>query len=152
MQMIELRASGARRGLALGLLWGLAALLAMLAFQNASGVVTPVVMLGLAAAVLWAAERLRLATRGGLRLSAAGLETLDGELLVAMEDIVAVERGVFAFKPSNGFLLRLARPGARHWAPGLWWRQGRRLGVGGVTPAGPAKAIAEEIAMRIAAR
>jgi hypothetical protein len=63
-----------------------------------------------------------------------------------------VERGAFAFKPSNGFLVRLDKPLGRGWAPGLWWRLGRLLGVGGVTSASQSKAMAEILSLELARR
>ena len=64
----------------------------------------------------------------------------------------SVDRGLFAFKPSNGFVVVLSQGGWRGWAPGLWWRLGRRLGVGGVTSAAQAKAMAEILSIEIARR
>jgi len=45
------------------------------------------------------------------------------------------DRGVFAFKPSNGLL----RGPSEHWRrpsllPGYWWRIGRRVGIGALEP------------------
>jgi len=67
-------------------------------------------------------------------------------------DIERVDRGVFAFKPSNGFLVRTREPSARAWRPGLWWRFGRRIGVGGVTSANQTKAMSEILAAMLAER
>jgi hypothetical protein len=66
-----------------------------------------------------------------------------------MDGIRSVERGAFAFKPSHGFTLVMKEKQPRAWAPGLWWRLGRRVGVGGVTSAGQTKFMAEQIALRI---
>ena len=63
-----------------------------------------------------------------------------------------MDRGAFAFKPSNGFMLKLSRKGPFAWEPGIWWRIGRRVGVGGVTPGTPAKVMAEMIQERITRR
>ena len=63
-----------------------------------------------------------------------------------IEEVEALERGLFAFKPSNGFLIRTRAPKPRGWQPGLWWRVGRRIGIGGVTSAGQAKAMSEIMA------
>ena len=71
------------------------------------------------------------------------------EIRARMDEIDRVERGAFAFKPSNGFLVHLKKPGHRAWQPGLWWRMGRKLGIGGVTPAGQAKFMADMIALRL---
>ncbi len=38
------------------------------------------------------------------------------------------------------------------WRPGLWWRVGRRIGVGGMTPASQTKFMSEIIAAMIAQR
>ncbi len=54
-----------------------------------------------------------------------------------------VERGVFAFKPANGVVVSLRRRGSLRWVPGLWWRTGARVGIGGMTPKGQTKAFAD---------
>jgi hypothetical protein len=63
-----------------------------------------------------------------------------------------VDRGTFAFKPSNGFLLRTETRQPRLWQPGLYWRTGRRIGVGGITRAAESKALADLIAIKLAER
>lgn len=111
-------------------------------------------LLVMAAGVLWVAFRLWQATALRLVLTEDALveEAADGSrgrVLCRLDEIARVERGTFAFKPSNGFVIRLNAPATRVWAPGLWWRFGKRLGVGGVTPAGQGKAMADVIAARI---
>jgi hypothetical protein len=86
-----------------------------------------------------------------IELTETEIRTSNGEVLARMDEILAVDRGAFAFKPSNGFTLKLNTKKPRAWAPGLWWRFGRRVGVGGVTSAGQAKFMAEQIALRITA-
>jgi hypothetical protein len=66
--------------------------------------------------------------------------------------MVSVARGALAFKPSNGFPVTLRARGPFVWEPGLWWRIGRRVGVGGVTPGTPARFMAERMQERIARR
>ncbi len=75
-----------------------------------------------------------------------------GQLLATIDTITGVDRGVMAIKPSNGFLLYLDHKPGRAWVPGLWWRFGRFVGVGGSTQSAAAKFMAELIAMRVAAR
>lgn len=106
--------------------------------------------LGVGALVL--ANKLRQATLTSIILTDDGLVNSLGVELCKIDDITGIDRGTFAFKPSNGFLIRTRFPQSRVWAPGLWWRMGRRIGVGGVTPAGQGKFMAELIAMRIAER
>ncbi len=94
-------------------------------------------------AALWASDAMRRATCDRLELTSIELRTDKGVRLALVEDVRSVERGAFAFKPSNGFLARLKKPYPRAWSPGLWWRFGKFLGVGGVVPGGQARALAE---------
>jgi len=102
--------------------------------------------------VLWSAWAMHRATEGGLVLTATDLRTVSGRLVARVADIERVDRGLFAFKPSNGFVLRLSTPGPRAWAPGLWWRLGRRVGVGGVARAAETRAMADAIAVLLIER
>ncbi|MGB8624087.1 MAG: hypothetical protein WCD16_14855 [Paracoccaceae bacterium] len=103
-------------------------------------------------AVLWLAERMRRATALRVDLTRTGLFDSAGRELVRIEDIAGIERGTFAIKPSHGFVVRLKAAGPRAWAPGLWWRLGRRVGIGGVTPASQTKFMAEMLAGLLAER
>ncbi len=103
-------------------------------------------------ACLWITWRLWQATQRQVRLTGRGLFDSEGTLLARLEDIAKVDRSTFAFKPSNGFLVRLHRAGPRGWAPGLWWRLGRSLGLGGVTPGAQGRFMAEMLAGLIAER
>ncbi len=109
-------------------------------------------MVAMGLGALWMARRMWRATAASLVLTPDALLSSDGRVLAEMDDIVAVARGAFAFKPSNGFTLTLRRPGPFVWEPGLWWRVGRRVGVGGVTPGTPARFMAELMQERIAKR
>lgn len=102
--------------------------------------------------VLWQAERFRRSTRGSVVLTEEGLFTADGIALAPMDQITGVDRGVFAMKPSNGFVVRLKSAQGNGWAPGLWWRLGRRVGVGGVTAAAQTKFMAEILTAKLAER
>lgn len=142
--------SPARRWLALGMILGLGGLLVYLSLAAPpQGLFLRVFMLGIGIGALLLADRVRRATTRSIELTEAGLFDSDGATLCRFEDIAAVERGAFAFKPSNGFLVRLKTPAPRAWQPGLWWRYGRRLGIGGVTPASQAKFMADMIAMKL---
>ncbi len=95
-------------------------------------------------ASLFGAEKMRRATEARIELTRRVLRSSTGDVLANVENIRTVERGAFAFKPSNGFLVRLSKPeGAGAWQPGLWWRRGTFVGVGGVVPGGQSRAMAE---------
>lgn len=101
---------------------------------------------------LWLAETMRRATALFIELTRDGLRCSDGEVIARIDEIQAMDRGMFAFKPSNGFLMTTKAKAPARWQPGLWWRLGRRIGIGGVTPGHQSKAMAEIIAALIAER
>jgi hypothetical protein len=109
-------------------------------------------LLGFGAGLFWLAVRLWQATDRRIILTRGGLFDSDGTCIAPLADIADVDRGVFAFKPSGGFVLRLTTAPGRAWAPGLWWRLGRRLGVGGVTGNAQGRAMAEMIAIVLSDR
>ena len=142
--------SGMRRGFACAVLYGLGALLIYVAVVRPNGLWV-IFLIGLGIAVLLLADKLRHATRLTIELTDTEVRDTTGRVLAKMSDIVSVERGAFALKPSNGFTMVLREKAPRAWVPGMWWRMGRRVGVGGTTGAGPAKFMAEQIALRLAA-
>jgi len=142
-----------RRILAAGTLAFLGALLIALTLTQPPAGVLPKLALPLIAALcLYRAMKIWRATERALELHENGLFDQNGELLVAMDNIASVDRSLFAFKPANGFLIRTLEPVPRGWTPGLWWRFGRRLGIGGVTPPGAAKQMADIIAVLLQRR
>ena len=145
-----LQASALRRIFAYGAVFILGSMLILLAFVQPPAFGWQVFLVLLGAGALVIAERLRRATLLGLVLTQRDLRDTAGQLLTTFDNIKSVDRGAFAFKPSNGFVLRLHDSQTRVWAPGLWWRYSKRVGVGGVTAAGPAKYMAEQIALRLA--
>ncbi|MDO6589125.1 hypothetical protein DS901_04285 [Loktanella sp. D2R18] len=140
-----------RRIFAFGVLLGLGGLVIYTALVQPPSPVWLVFMLAFGVTMLWLAETMRRSTLWVIELTDTELRATNGFVLARMDEIVAVDRGAFAFKPSNGFTLKLKNQKPRAWAPGLWWRFGRRVGVGGVTSAGQAKFMAEQIALRITA-
>ena len=139
--------SGIRRSLGIG---GLAALGVILAYVAAAGRDASVSSLTLAVAAALAvllAYKMLVSTSKALELRTDGLYTSDGMLIASISNVRQVELGVFAFKPSNGFLIVLKQPMAGSWNPGLWWRFGRRVGIGGVTPRAEGKVMAEAMTL-----
>ncbi|MEM6576924.1 MAG: hypothetical protein AAF678_00405 [Pseudomonadota bacterium] len=141
------RAPAGRRILGVALMGGLGVLLVTVAITqppaNPAWLLFLIVLGGIA---LWLAEAMRRATSLSVELTREGLRCSDGERIALIEEIETLERGTFAFKPSNGFLMKLRTKGPSRWRPGLWWRVGARVGIGGVTAASQAKAMAEMIA------
>lgn len=90
--------------------------------------------------------------RGALVLTPDGLFDETGTEIVGMAEIAEVDRGAFAFKPSNGFGVKLIGQRRFAWRPGLWWAYGSRIGIGGLTSAAAGKAMADQLAIALSER
>ncbi|WP_299297658.1 hypothetical protein [uncultured Tateyamaria sp.] len=150
--LATITASPGRRILGIGSLWILSLLVIYVAIVQPPALGWQVFLFALGGVSIWIAEQMRRATAMSLELTMLELRDSGGTVLARTDDIQMIDRGMFAFKPSNGFLLRLNTPGPRTWRPGLWWRMGRRVGVGGMTPGHQAKFMAEMISAMIADR
>ena len=153
-EVARLTVSPARRVFGLGVMLALAGLVLWLGLAGVEGggfaVRGAMVLLGLG--VLAAAVRMQRATQRALILTETVLVDTAGVVLTRVDDIEGVDRGTFAFKPSNGFLLKTRTKGTRAWQPGLYWRFGRRIGVGGVAQAAQAKAMADALTVVLVER
>lgn len=151
--LARVQVSQGRRLMGVAMLVGLGAMLLYLSVvQPPTGPGWRAFLLVFGVLAMLLGVRMHASTALGLELTADVLRDSAGTILARLDEIEAIDRGIFAFKPSNGFLLRLSRPQPRRWAPGLWWRMGRRVGVGGVTPRHQTKFMAEVIQLRITAR
>ena len=145
-------ASKGRRLMACAVIYGLGVLVLYITFTQPPSLFLMVFMIVLGVGSLVLGETLRRVTAAKIIMTEDTISVSDGTILAQMADIISVDRGAFAFKPSNGFTLKLDTKQPRSWAPGLWWRLGRYVGVGGVVSAGQSKFMAEQIALRVAAR
>ena len=143
------QAAQGRRWCAYGVLFSLGALVIYTTLVQPPALMWMVFMFVFGVAMLWLAERLRRATMMVITLTETDLRDSAGTVLAELSQVRSVARGAFALKPSNGFTLVMKDKQPRAWAPGLWWRIGRRVGVGGVTSAGQTKFMAEQIALRV---
>lgn len=145
-------ASAARRWIGVAMLACVGLIVLYVAVATPPEPVWQVFLIIVGAAALWLAQRTYQSTAYRIELTETDLRSSNGQVLCRIEDVEGLDRGVFAFKPSNGFLLRTRTPGSRAWYPGLWWRMGRRIGIGGVTPGSQTKFMAEMISAMIAER
>ena len=150
--LMRLWAAPGRRLFALAVVFTLGALLIWLAFAQPPTLGWAVVLVAIGLVCLWAGERMRRVTLTGLELTEHAIRVTGGTEIVRIDEIRSVERGAFALKPSNGFVIVTHEKGPRAWAPGLYWRTGRRLGVGGVTAPRETRFMAEQIALMLASR
>lgn len=146
-----LAASPPRRWTGTVMLSLLGALLIYLAFSVPFSI-SQVALILCGIAVLLSASRLFAATSQVIELTKSELRVKDGVVLTELSNIAKVERGAFAFKPSNGFLVSTKQNGPRRWSPGLFWCFSKRIGIGGVTGAPQTKGMAETLALLVAER
>jgi hypothetical protein len=109
-------------------------------------------LIAMGALCLYWSWRVWTATGVALELTRTELRERGGRQLCLVDNIGRVDGGVFAFKPAAGFLIHLREPMGRFYAPGLWWRTGRRIAVGGVTSRAEGKAVSELLNVIIADR
>lgn len=143
--LAALGASAGRRVLGVGSVAGLGLTLLYLALVQSPSLGWQLFMVGFGAICVFLSERMWRATAQWLVLTRDGLRDNKGRMIAPVAQIRSVDRGVFAFKPSNGFRILLSEKAPAVWQPGLWWRVGRSVGVGGVTSGTPAKYMAEQI-------
>ena len=148
-----LRPSAPRRLFGLAIQVGMGAIVIYVALayppENA---LWQIALIGLGVVSLVMAQRGWHGSGIGIVLDADGLRQEDGQPIAALDNIAAVDRAIFSFKPSNGFLITLREPMARAWVPGMWWRIGRRVGIGGVTSGAETKIVADALALMVARR
>ena len=146
------KAAAGRRFLGIAMLSLLGLMMIYIAIAQSPALHWRLFLVAIGAASLWMADRMRRATASRIELTETELRDSDGPVIALIADIDGLDRGFFAFKPSNGFLMRTTSSQPNTWRPGLWWRMGRRIGIGGVTPASQTKFMSEIIAVMMAQR
>ncbi len=150
--LASVSASAPRRVMGVAMLTGLGGVSLYVAGQGSASIGWTGFLVGVGFSALWLALRQWQATRETIELTASGLRSTEGVAIADVQDMVRVERGFAMLKPSNGFVLVTKTAAPRIWRPGLWWRLGRRIGIGGVTPGAQGKNMAEILAALIAQR
>ncbi len=145
----------ARRGAAVGAMGMLGMILLYLAAAHPPrDLAWLVFLLAVGAGCLYLSWRMWVVTGVRLELTRQELREEGGRVLCSIEEIASVDRGFFAFKPASGFLIRLKEESTRGgvYAPGLWWRRGKTIMVGGVTSRAQSKSVADLITVLLVER
>ena len=138
--------SGPRRVFGIAMLAALGVMFIWVGFLTFKSNSVTAAVLGLLGIIsFWCASVVASATSASILLIQKGLITSDKIIVAELDNIKEVERGLFALKPSSGFVIFLKKPMPLVWKPGLWWRFGRRIGIGGATTAAEGKIMAEAI-------
>lgn len=152
-ELARITASPGRRLIGVVAMGGLGALLLYLALSEAGMEMIWKLLLAVGGGLaLWLAHRTWEATGHALILTEEALSDSDGTVLARLDNIELVDRSAFAMKPSNGFLIVLKEPAPRVWRPGLWWRLGRRVAIGGVTSGAHTRPVADIMKLKLAER
>jgi hypothetical protein len=144
--------SAPRRAFGSAVLYALGGLLIFVAAAQPPSPAGAFVLVTIGALSVFGGWRMWRATAHAIELTEEELRLSDGTLICKTEDIRKIDRSFFAFKPSNGFLVILKTGYPTKWVPGLWWRLGKRIGVGGVTPGSHAKVMADTLHAMLAKR
>lgn len=135
----------ARRGAAVGMITILGMIVMIVAgFRPPEHFGYMLFLVFFGAGCFWLAWTMWHATGKIIELTRSELREVNGRVLCTVENVLRVDRGAFAFKPAGGFLVKLKEPaGEKVYAPGIWWRWGRTLAVGGVTSRQDGKNVAD---------
>jgi hypothetical protein len=151
--LAELRPSPPRRIIGVAMLGGLGVILLWFGLRFPTDpILWSVFLVAFGGLSIWLSWRMWEASARGLVLTREELRDTSGRRLVALADVRGIDRGVFAVKPAGGFTIVTANAEARAWEPGLWWRLGRRIGIGGVTHRHEGRYMAEVLVEIIEAR
>ena len=137
--LATVKASAPRRWLGVGMLGIVGALVIYVALASPPELTWQVFLFVVGGAAFWLAYRMWHATNDWIELTQSELRTGAGQVIASVQDIESVDSGAFAFKPTNGFLVKTRSSAENVWAPGLWWRLGCRVGIGGMTTAAETK-------------
>lgn len=148
--LAELRVSPLRRVTAVTVMLGLAGVLFYVVWVNPPIAYLQFLFVISGIGALIAARAVAKASAGAVILTTKLLRDRDGTQIAALDEIELVDAGFLALRPSNGFTIRLREPQQSMWRPGLWWRWGRRIGIGGMTPRQSGKMMSDMIKMQIA--
>lgn len=151
--LATLRATAFRRWIGIVLLCGFALMLGKAALElPADRLAIKLAIFALGLVSLVQAVLLWRATARGIELTADLLRETgpQGRVLARLADIARVDTGAFSYRPASGFLIHLNAPAGFAMVPGMWWRRGRRIGIGGVTSKAHGKIFAAEINRRLA--
>lgn len=148
--LAKVSASPLRRTIGVGMLWFLGGLLIYVALTRPPTAGWQMFLVFMGVCALWLGYVMMRATTLVLHLTEYDLRDSAGTVLARIADVEKIDSGAFALKPSNGFTLILKQPQTRCWRPGLWWRLGRRVAVGGVTAGAQTRPMADMIALLMA--
>ena len=95
--------------------------------------------------VLWFRRFLKRFSKVGFLINQSGLFNLDGSIICEIGDIEKIDVSPYTFKSANGFIVILKTKTSFKSIPGLYWRLGKRLSIGGLVSKTESKFLSQAL-------
>ena len=100
--------------------------------NNENTLMTFFLLLGLVLLALWFKRFLKRYSKVGFQINSTGLYDLETNLICKIDDIHKVDVSPYTFKSANGFIVFSKTKSKFRSVPGLYWRLGNRISIGGL--------------------
>ena len=94
---------------------------------------------------LWFTRFLKRYSKVGFLINQSGLFNLDGSIICEIGDIEIIDVSPYTFKSANGFIVILKTKNSFKLIPGLYWRLGKRLSIGGLVSKTESKFLSQAL-------
>ena len=94
---------------------------------------------------LWFIRFLKRYSKIGFLINQSGLFNLDGSIICKMDDIERIDISPYTFKSANGFIVILKTKSSFNLTPGLYWRLGKRISIGGLVSKSESKFLSQTL-------
>ena len=93
----------------------------------------------------WFRSFLKRYSKVGFLINQSGLFNLDGSIICEIGDIERIDVSPYTFKSANGFIVILKTKSSFKSIPGLYWRLGNRLSIGGLVSKNESKFLSQTL-------
>ena len=94
---------------------------------------------------LWFIRFLKRYSKIGFLINQSGLFNIDGSVICEIDDIERIDVSPYTFKSANGFIVILKTKSSFKSIPGLYWRLGKRLSIGGLVSKNESKFLSQTL-------
>ena len=94
---------------------------------------------------IWFRSFLQRYSKVGFLINQSGLFNLDGSIVCEIGDIERIDVSPYTFKSANGFIVILKTKSSFKSIPGLYWRLGKRLSIGGLVSKNESKFLSHTL-------
>ncbi len=81
---------------------------------------------------IWLKRFLKKFSKIGFLINELGIFNLDESIICKIENIKKIDVSPYTFKSANGFIIFQKTKGSFKIVPGLYWRAGKRISIGGL--------------------